>query len=388
MRRTSDPAAEAACGYWRRRGLRTAPEQVAVAPGAPLLLLAVLAVTGGGVLLPRPCESWYAAPARLLGRRVHGVPVPAECGGVPDPFALLETVRRAREEEPEPEAPRVLVLSVADGTSGTAAPPELLHEVCEAAAGEGLLVLGDESWRDTLHDPHDTVIVSPVEMLGGSGEEGSAAVLTGLDAALLPPGVHAGAARFSATAAGRALRDGVAGVLESLHAALSPTAAAAVSEALAEPDAVRERRAAGARARGGLAAALHRVVTGAGALCRPPHLGRFLYADLEPVRPRLERRGVRDAAGLEAELVRRLGPFATGGHRFGDERRALRVRLDTDVLVEADVPARGGAGTAEAEPWEGVDSLTLAASPESPTVTRALAAVRSALTELTDGSRD
>ncbi|MFP8963949.1 hypothetical protein ACLIYP_25840 [Streptomyces nanhaiensis] len=30
--------------------------------------------------------------------------------------------------------------------------------------------------------------------------------------------------------------------------------------------------------------------------------------------------------------MRRLGPYALGGHRFGDDPRALRVRLSTDVL--------------------------------------------------------
>ncbi|MBR7674517.1 pyridoxal phosphate-dependent aminotransferase, partial [Streptomyces daliensis] len=35
----------AACGYWRRRGMHTEPRQVVVAPGAPVLLLAVLAAT-------------------------------------------------------------------------------------------------------------------------------------------------------------------------------------------------------------------------------------------------------------------------------------------------------------------------------------------------------
>ena len=85
--------AVAACRYWHRRGMQTRPEQVVAAPGAPLLLLAVLAAAGrGAVLLPRPSPEWHAAQARLLARPLHTVPVPAECGGVPDPVALRETV--------------------------------------------------------------------------------------------------------------------------------------------------------------------------------------------------------------------------------------------------------------------------------------------------------
>ncbi|MZE79476.1 hypothetical protein GTY57_21560, partial [Streptomyces sp. SID5475] len=143
-----------------------------------------------------------SAQPLVLGRPAYPVPVPAECGGVPDPFALLETVRRVRAEG---GTPRVLVLSPADDPTGTTAPPELLHEVCEAAAGEGLLIISDETDRDALHpspvavpdtpdappppgDPAPAgrgrpVFGSPAEMLPGH-----VVVLAGLGTTLLPPG--------------------------------------------------------------------------------------------------------------------------------------------------------------------------------------------------------
>ncbi|NLU66066.1 aminotransferase class I/II-fold pyridoxal phosphate-dependent enzyme [Streptomyces sp. HNM0574] len=360
-------AVRAACGYWHRRGMRTADEQVVLASGAPLLLLALLAATGedgaaggGGVLLPRPGAAWHGAQARLLGRTLRTVPVPAESGGVPDPFALLETLRRARAEG---ETPRVLVLSVADEPTGTAVPPELLHEVCEVAVDEGLLIVSDESLRDTSFDPHDTVVVSPAEMLWGGPHPDAVVVLSGLGAALLPAGLYAGMARFPATPHGRELAAAVREVLDTLHTELSDPVARAAAEALAEPPGARERRAAGARARGQLARALHRAFTEADAVCRLPHLGRYVYADLEASRPLLAARGIADAAALEAELVRRLGPYALGGHRLGDDPRELRVSLSTDVLTpRAAVPS---------------DPL------QDPTVTRALESVRGTLTALT-----
>ncbi|UGY94393.1 aminotransferase class I/II-fold pyridoxal phosphate-dependent enzyme [Streptomyces gobiensis] len=359
---TAAALATAACGYWHRRGLPTAPGQVVAAPGAPVMLLALLAATGAGgvrggsgVLLPRPSAAWYAPQARLLGRPLHPVPVPAECGGVPDPFALLETVRRVRAGGGDP---RVLLLSVADDPTGTAVPPELLHEVCEAAADEGLLIVSDESWRDTSHDPHDTVIVSPAEMLHSAGTDADwVVVLVGLGAALLPPGLPAGIARFPGTDQGRVLGDAVREVLDTLHTELSHPVAEAAAEALTEPAALREQRAATARTHGAYATALQHAVTEAGALCRPPHAGRQLYADFEPLRSDLAARGIEDAATLEAELVVRLGPFVMGGHRFGDDPHALRVRLSTEVL------ARG--------------------APTPPEGSGVLDGVRSALTELT-----
>lgn len=366
---------EAACAYWHRRGLHTGPGQVVAAPGVPLLLLALLAAAdraGGGVLLTRPAADWYELPVRLLGRTPHRVPVPAECGGVPDPFVLLETVRRARSAGDDP---RVVLVSVADDPTGTAAPPELLHEVCEAASEEGLLVISDESGRDTSHDPHDTVVVSPAEMLG-AGHADSVVVLTGI--AGKPPSAAGvageaaepavGLARFPDTSRGHTLAREVRTVLNALHARLPAAAAEAAAEALAESPQVRERRAADARTQGALAAALHEAVTGAGGLCRPPQSGWHVYADLEPVRRSLAAHGVEDAATLEAELVRRLGPGVTGGHRLGDDAGALRVRLSTVLLT-------------------GVDEVAAPDPLRAPRVRHAVAALRAVLASLTAGPR-
>ena len=79
-------------------------------------------------------------------------------GSVRPPGDRAPGARRGR-------GPRLLVLSVADDPTATVAPPEVLHEACEAAAGEGLHLVSDETWRDTLHAPHDTVLLSPAEML-------------------------------------------------------------------------------------------------------------------------------------------------------------------------------------------------------------------------------
>jgi aspartate/methionine/tyrosine aminotransferase len=357
---------EAACGYWDRRGLHCAPDRVAAGPGAPSLLLALTAALGGDVLVPRPCAAWWAPYARLLGRPAFHVPTPPESGGVPDPYALLETVRRVRAEGGDP---RLLVLSVADDPTATVAPPELLHETVEAAQGEGLHLVSDETWRDTLHDPHDTVLLSPAEMLPDR-----VTVVTDLAGSLLPPGWPAAVARFPAGEDGEGLHARVLDVLTALDARVAAPVAAAAAYALAEPEPVTTRVAAAVRLHARVAAEAHSAVVAAGALSRPPHSGRHLYVDLAPLRPALTAHGVGDAQELEDFLSARLGMPAPGGHRFGDDLEAPRVRLSTSALLPGSDPERA-------------ECLTSPTPLELPHVHRALIQLKSVFDDLRDDAQ-
>ncbi|MGW2858468.1 aminotransferase class I/II-fold pyridoxal phosphate-dependent enzyme [Streptomyces sp. NPDC001205] len=316
---------EAARGYWLRRGLPTPADRIVAAPGAQPLLIALLGAYGGDVLMPRPCPAWWTPQARLLGRAVYHVPTPAECGGVPDPYALLETVRRVRAEGGDP---RLLLLCVADDPTATVAPPETVREACEAAVDEGLHIISDETWRDTVHRPHETVPLSPAEMCPED-----VTVLCDLGGAFTPPGWPAAIARFPGTEAAEPRRARTLDILAALGAAVAAPVAAAATLALTEPAPVvdRVRRAAALHAR--VAAAAHHAVLEAGALARPPETGRHLYVDLGPFRTALAARGVTDSMELEDYLTARLAAPIPGGHRFDDDLGALRARLSTGPLL-------------------------------------------------------
>ncbi|WP_367319845.1 aminotransferase class I/II-fold pyridoxal phosphate-dependent enzyme [Streptomyces sp. HUAS ZL42] len=360
------PLLEAACGYWERRGLSALPERTVAAPGAPALLLALTAALGGDVLVPRPCAAWWAPYARLLGRPVFHVATPAECGGVPDPYALLETVRRVRDEGGDP---RLLVLSVADDPTATVAPPEVLHEAVEAAAGEGLHLVSDETWRDTVHAPHETVLLSPAEMLPDR-----VTVVTDLAGALLPTGWPAAVARFPSGKDGDGLHARVLDVLTALGARVAAPVATAAGYALGEPEPVLARLTAAVRLHARMAAAAHATVVAAGAFALPPQAGRHLYVDLGPLRSALSVQGVGDAQDLEDFLAARLGMPAPGGHRFDDDLGALRIRLSTGPLL-------GGTDEERAECLGSPSPLEL------PHVQRALSSLRSVLDDLRDGAQ-
>ncbi|MBY8877879.1 aminotransferase class I/II-fold pyridoxal phosphate-dependent enzyme [Actinacidiphila acidipaludis] len=343
---------EAAGRYWTRRGLPGDARHALAAPGAELLLLALLAATDGDPVLARPAPAWQAPLVRVLRRPVHTVPAPAEGGGVPDPFALLETVRRARAEG---GAPRLLVLSAADDPSGTVSPPELLHETCEAAAEAGLMIVSDETYSDTLHH-HDTVLLSPAEMLPDH-----TVVLSDLGATMVPVSVPAALARFPATGHGASWRERTAAALAAMRAVLPGPVAAAIGYVLTEPAEVTDRTVAANRLHARVGAAACRAVTDAGALCRPPRAGFQIY-------PTLAAPGM-GAEQAEERLSALLGRPVLGGHRFGDDPAEPRVRIDTGVLLGATETERRTALTAQ-------DPLTV------PHVAAGLAALTSAFAEL------
>jgi aspartate/methionine/tyrosine aminotransferase len=352
---------EAACGYWWRRGLRSHPEEVAAASGAQPLLFALIGAYGGDVLMPRPCPAWWTPQARLLGRPAYHVPTPAECGGVPDPYALLETVRRVRAEGGRP---RLLLLSVADDPTATVAPPETVREACEAAVGEGLHIISDETWRDTIHQPHETVLVSPAEMCPGD-----VTVISDLAGGLTPDSWPVAVARFPPTEEGAVRRARTLDILTALGAVVAEPIAAAAAHALDEPGPVTDRAEQAAALHARVAAAAHHAVLVSGALARPPQAGRHLYADLGPLRAALADRGVTDSMELEEYLTHRLGAPVPGGHRFGDELGALRVRLATGPLLGA-------------TPEQRLESLTSPAPLELPHVAGALSILGTAFDEL------
>ncbi|QMV21202.1 aminotransferase class I/II-fold pyridoxal phosphate-dependent enzyme [Streptomyces sp. SCUT-3] len=359
----SRAARTAAAGYYERRGLPGTAEQVLLGPGAATVLFAVLAAAEGNVLVPRPCGPHVLPQAALLGRDVHTVAAPAECGGVPDPFALLETVRRLRAEGGDP---RILVLSPADDPTGTLAEPELLHEVCEVAWDEHLLVVSDETFRDVLHHPGE-VFPGPAEILPAR-----TVCIGDLGPWLAVPGWNAGFARFTDDEPGRVLRDRALEVLARLRACVPGPVQAAAALGLDEPRSLTERAAAANRLHAAVASAVHHELVAAGAMCRPPGAGFQLYPDFASLRPALGRLGACDSASLERLLAERTGLPVLGGHHFGDDPAALHARIPTG-------PFNGATEQQQEESLDSSDPLGL------PHVARALAGLRAALADLAAG---
>lgn len=217
----------AVAGYFTRRGLPTDPDRIVVGPGSKPLLMAVQLAVPGDVLLPQPAWNTYAPQAAYAGKQVFGVPIPAEYGGMPDPGALSETIRRARRSGGDP---RLLVLTLPDNPTGTLAPPAAVREICAVARAEDLLIVSDEIYRDIVHDPRATPFLSPAEVAPER-----TVVTTGLSKTLGLGGWRIGAVRFPAGEAGELLRDSVVAAASELWSTLAGPMQQVAEYAFAEP---------------------------------------------------------------------------------------------------------------------------------------------------------
>jgi aspartate aminotransferase len=360
-----DAVRQAAAGYFTRRHLPTTPGQVVLAPGSKAVLFALIAALPGDIILPQPSWVSYSAQALLCGSQVIRVPVPAACGGLPDPAILPQAITTARRHG---HAPRILLLTVPDNPTGTTATPHLVRQVCEIAGAEGLTVIADEIYRDIPHDPARPYL-SAAEVLPAQ-----TVVTTGLSKSLALGGWRIGLARFPDTGWGHQLRRQVLAIASEIWSTTAAPMQHAAAYALSEPPEITAHLAAAARLHATIAAAVHRIVTTAHAQCPPPQGGFYVYPDFEPARPLLAARGITDAASLQAHLLDSWGIAVLGGHHFGDDPSRLRVRAATSQLY----------GDTTSQQWAALHADEPALLPH---VARPLGLLRTALTALTSPAR-
>jgi aspartate aminotransferase len=308
----------------------TDPEQVVLAPGSKPLLFALQLVEPGAVLLPRPCWNSYAPQVELAGKKAIGVPIPAECGGVPDPAVLHRTIAAARAHGDEP---RIVVVTLPDNPTGTLAPPGIVREICAIAEREDLLIVSDEIYRDIVHDP-SVSMVSPAELAPPR-----TIVTTGLSKSLALGGWRIGAARFPEGPWGTRIRDGVLSFASEVWSTLAGPMQEVAEYAFSEPPEIREYMAGAARLHGAVARAVHQIMVGVGATCRPPAGGFYVYPDFGPVRGKLGLLGITDSESLQRYLLDEYGIVVLGGHLLGDDFGALRFKAATSMLY-GDTAAR------------------------------------------------
>jgi aspartate aminotransferase len=309
----------AAAGYFERRNLPTTPGQVLLAPGSKALLYALLTVLPGDVVLPRPSWVSYAAQAAIAGKEVIGVPIAEAAGGVPDPGALDAALSARGGGE------AILVLTLPDNPTGTAAPATLMQEVCDVARAHDLLIVCDEIYRDLAYEPE--ALRSPAELLPER-----TFITNGLSKSMALGGWRIGFCRLPEGRLGEEAAAGVAGIASEVWSSLAAPMQHAAAYVLDEPDEIVEHVRRSRRLHRLVTEAAYGAVAEAGALCRPPTGAFYLYPDLEPLRGALEERGVASGAQLAALVLDDYEVAVLEGVAFGDDPAALRFRMATSLL--------------------------------------------------------
>lgn len=347
--------------YYGRRGLETEPEQILVGPGSKALLFTVLTALDGDLVLPRPAWVSYEPQARLAGKEVVRVDIPAEAGGVPDPALLGEGVSLARKRGLDP---RILLLTQPDNPTGTFARADRLEAVLDVAREFGLQVVSDEIYAELVHAPDEFVSAATLDP--------DVVVTAGLSKSHALGGWRVGVLRAPANDSGRHLLERAKSVGSELWSCLAAPIDAAAVVAYDEPPELVDFVEAARRLHATVGRAAFEVVAGAGLACRPPTAAFYLYPDFAPLREPLRERGITTSVALAEYLLDRFTVAVLPGSAFGDDA-ALTVRMATSLLY----------GESESERWESLSAGSGAA--EHPRVRLALQTLEDALAGLGEG---
>jgi aspartate aminotransferase len=350
-------------GYYNRRALTTEPSQVVVGPGSKALIYALLVALEGDLVLPRPAWVSYEPQARLAGKAVLRVDVPAAAGGVPDPNALRTEIALAAQGGLDP---RILLLTHPDNPTGTYADEDLLGEVLAIAREFELFVVCDEIYAELAHSPDKFVSAAVLD-------PENVVVTGGLSKSHALGGWRVGVLRAPATEFGRRLVERVQSVASEIWSCLPAPVDAAAAVAYDEPDALVEYVASARVLHATVSRAAYTVVADAGLACRPPTAAFYLYPDFAPLRERLAERGIATSSELAEHLLDRFGVAVLPGKAFGEEK-GLRLRLATSLLY----------GVSDEERWEALSAGTASAALRR--VQSALATLGEALATLSDGA--
>jgi aspartate/methionine/tyrosine aminotransferase len=138
------------------RGVRGAPDEVVVTPGAkPILFLAILATVGAGdeVLVPDPGFPIYESVVRFAGARVVPVPVREESNFSLDVDAAEKLVTPRT---------RMLIFNSPANPTGGATTEKDLERIAALAQRHDLWVIADEIYaRISYEKPHRSIAALP-----------------------------------------------------------------------------------------------------------------------------------------------------------------------------------------------------------------------------------
>lgn len=302
----------AVAGYYRRtQDLPIAKENVLIGPGSKELMFILQLVYYGDLVIPTPSWVSYAPQAHIVGRHVHWLETEEKNNW------LLTAEELEHFCESDPSKPRIFILNYPNNPTGCSYPPDQLRSLAEVARKYRVILLSDEIYGElnfqgchqsiARYYPEGTIIASGLSKWAGAG------------------GWRLGTFAFPEEL--KWLMDAMAVVAsETFTATSAPIQYAAVK---AFEGSVRlERYLFNSRkVLKALAEWIWERLTAANVTVAKPEGAFYMLADFEPLRKRLEPRGIKNGEEFCRELLSATGVAILPGSSFGRPKKELTARL-------------------------------------------------------------
>lgn len=295
----------------RTQNLVYDPENLLVGPGTKELMFLIQLVYYGDLVIPTPSWVSYAPQATIIGRHIRWLETDPASGLRITPEALEKLCRE------DPNRPRLLIMNYPNNPTGYSYSAKELQEIAEIAHRYRILVLSDEIYSATQFEgehisiarfyPYGTIISNGISKWCGAG------------------GWRLGAFAFPQRL--KWLSDGMSAVASETYTSTSaPIQHAAVKafEDHPEMDIYLE----GVRKiLKGLADYFFRGLAQTGVSVHPAQGGFYLFPNFDPLRERMNRKGIRTSGELCLKLLEDTGVAMLPGSSFGRRPEELSARL-------------------------------------------------------------
>lgn len=296
----------------RRDGIEgRSGDDVLIGPGSKELLFLLQLVFYGDLVIPAPAWVSYAPQARIIGRTVRMVPTDRDNGWRLSPDRLAQLC------EEDEGRPRILVLNYPSNPTGLSFDSAQLQDIAAIARQHQLVVVSDEIYGEVHHKgahvslarfyPEGTIVSAGLSKWCGAGG-------WRIGTFFFPPQM-------------RWLMDAMAtAASETYTSVCAPIQHASIRAYQGGPE-IEGYLDASRRVLEALGQWSAQRLRAAGVAVDDPDGAFYLFPDFEPIRDRIEAKGVRTAEQLCSALLEATGVAVLPGTDFGRPHGELTIRL-------------------------------------------------------------
>jgi len=304
---------EAAARYLAARFKhRAAADRIIVGPGSKELIFHAILLFDGPLFLPVPSWVSYAPQAEIAGKRVVWIETDPADGYRLTGRTLREACRRARSKK------GILILNSPCNPTGTVYTRDHLREIADAARENGLLVVSDEIYAETVFPPRRFASIA------WWYPEGTI-VATGISKGFSAGGWRLGILLLPEQQVG--MRDAFTALASETFSCVCAPVQYGAAAAFRGGKTIEEYLAAARSIHAAVIGFLWRACRKAGLFCPRPAGGFYLFPDFSPFREKLLDRGIDTDAALCRHLLEKRGLALLPGSAFGVSPARLAVRI-------------------------------------------------------------